>query len=60
MAKKYNRTYKFFDTEEQAKNFCDKENTQNSYYLRKNHPASYTAWTSMNGEEHKFIAWYVY
>jgi viroplasmin and RNaseH domain-containing protein len=60
MAKKYNLTYKFFDTEEQAKNFCDKENTQNSYYLQKNHPARYTSWTSTNGKENKFIAWYVF
>ena len=57
--KRYQKTFKFFNTEEQAKTFCDNENSKNSYYLRKNHPATYTTWTSMDGKEHKFIVWYV-
>lgn len=56
MAKRYKRTFKFFDTEEQAITFCDKENQD--YYIRKNHTASYTPWESKDGKENKFIAWY--
>ena len=53
---RYRLTCQFFDTEDQAKSFCDREN-QNRY-LKKNHPAHYTTWTSQDRTEHKFIAWY--
>lgn len=56
MSKRYSMTFKFFDTEEQAKSFCDNENLNR--YIRKNHPAHYTPWTSQDGTEHKFVAWY--
>ena len=56
MVKRYKRTFKFFNTEDQARIFCDKENK--SYYIRKNHTASYTPWKSKDGKESKFIAWY--
>ena len=39
MVKRYNKTFKFFDTETQAKEFCDIQNRNNSYYIRKKHPA---------------------
>jgi viroplasmin and RNaseH domain-containing protein len=57
MNNRYRSTFKLFDTEEQAKVFCDNENTNN--YIRKNHPAHYTSWSSANGQENKFVAWYV-
>ena len=59
MAKKYITTFEFFDTEEQAKEFCETKNMNSSYYVRKNHPAHYTPWSSQDGTENKFIVWYV-
>lgn len=56
MARRYHRTFKFFDTEEDAAAFCDAEN-RNSY-IRKNYPATYHPWKSRDGKELKFIAWY--
>ena len=56
MAKRYRMTFKFFDTEEQAKTFCNNENL--NYYIRKNHTAHYTPWVSQDGRENKFVAWY--
>lgn len=60
MAKRYNKTFKFFDTETQAKEFCDRENRNCSDYIRKKHPAHYTPRRGKDGTENKFIAWYVY
>lgn len=56
---KYRKTFEFFDTEEQAQAFCDTENKSASPYVRKKYPAHYTPWSSQDGKEHKFIAWYV-
>jgi len=57
MAYRYRKTFKFFDTEEQAKIFCNNENLNS--YIRKNHEAHYTPWSSQDGTENKYIAWYV-
>ena len=56
MARRYHRTYKFFDTEAEAKAFCDTENR--NPYIKKNHPATYHQWKSKDGNELKFLAWY--
>lgn len=56
MARTYSMTFKFFNTEEQAKAFCANENLIK--YIRKNHPAHYTSWSSQNGTENLFVAWY--
>lgn len=56
MAKRYTMTYKFFNTEERAKIFCDNENLNN--YIRKNHKAHYTPWSSQDGTENAYVAWY--
>ena len=56
--KRYKKTFKFFDSEDQAKEFCNNENL--NPYIRNNHAAFYTKWTSQDGTENKFIAWYVY
>ena len=56
MGKRYRKTFKFFDTSDQAKVFCDNENL--IHYIKKHHPASYTPWSSECGKENKFIAWY--
>lgn len=58
--KKYNLTYQFFDTEEQAQAFCDRENASGTAWKRAKHKAHFTLWRSMNGKENKFIAWYVW
>ena len=57
MASRYKRTFEFFDTEKQAKIFCDNEN-KNSY-IKKNHKATYTKWENEDRRERAFIAWYV-
>jgi hypothetical protein len=56
MATRYNMTFKFFDTEEQAKIFCDNENLVR--YISKKHPAHYTPWSNESGTEKAFVAWY--
>jgi hypothetical protein len=55
--RRYKSTFEFFDTEERARAFCDKENSNS--YIRKHHHAHYTPWSSQDGKEQKFIAWYV-
>lgn len=57
MARRYRSTFQFFDTEEQAERFCNNENLNS--YIRKNHTAHYTRWSSQDGKENKFVAWYV-
>lgn len=57
MANRYKMTFKFFDTEEQAEKFCNNENLNN--YIRKNHKAHYTPWSSQDGTENKYVACYV-
>jgi len=54
--RRYKMTFEFLDTELQAKQFCDKQN-QNKY-IKQKHPAHYTPWSSSNGNENKFVAWY--
>lgn len=58
MKARYKRTFNFYDTEEQAKEFCDNMNNNSNYYVRKNHKAIYTPWSSQDGKENKFVAWY--
>lgn len=48
-------TFEFFDTEDAARDFCDRENR--AHPRRKNH-AHYTPWSSNDQQEHKYIAWY--
>lgn len=56
MARRYRKTFQFFNTEEEAQSFCNIKNQD--YYIRKNHKSYYTPWSSSNGLEHKFVAWY--
>ena len=56
--KRYRKTFEFFDTEEQARAFCDKQNALASIYVRRKYKAHYTPWSSQDGTENKFIAWY--
>lgn len=56
MARRYRRTFKFVDTEEEAKKICDNENKNR--YIREHHKADYTRWRSQDGTEKKFVVWY--
>lgn len=56
--RKYQLDFEFFDTEQEAKEFCDKTNKAASRYVRTKSPAHYTPWESQDHTEHKFIAWY--
>lgn len=56
--KKYNKTFQFFNTEEEAQSFCERENSTGSAYKRNRYPAHFTPWTSSDATEHKYIAWY--
>lgn len=55
---KYNLTFQFFDTQEQAQVFCDRENASGTAYKRKHKTAHFTPWTSKDKTEHKFVVWY--
>lgn len=57
---RYHRTYHIVKTEAEAIDFCHKENSSGSYYKRKNYPATYTPWSSIDGKETGFVCWYVY
>jgi len=59
MSNRYKRTFNFYDTEDQAREFCNSFNKEASYYIRKNHKASYAPWISQDGKENSFVAWYV-
>ena len=57
---KYYMTFKFVDTEKEAREFCVNTNMLATYYERKHYPAHYTPWDSMDGNEHKFVCFYWY
>lgn len=57
MARRYITTFQFFDTEDQAREFCNRENMNR--YIKQHHKAHYTPWSSKDGRENKFVAWYV-
>lgn len=56
--KKYHLSFEIFDKEEQAKAFCDRENSEGNYYKRKNRRAHFAPWTDSKQQYHGFIAWY--
>lgn len=56
--KRYNLTYEFFNTEEQARAFCERENASGTAWKREKHKAHFTQWTNSKQTERKFIAWY--
>lgn len=56
--RRYSLTFRFAETEEEAKAFCDAENKTGSAYKRNRYPAHFTPWTSADGTERKYIAWY--
>lgn len=57
--KRYQLCFRFFETEQAAKNFCYSENKSGSYYKRKTYPAHFTPWESPSPtDKAHFIAWY--
>jgi hypothetical protein len=55
---KYRLTYQFCDTEAQAQELTKQLNKNGTYYVRKNKPAHFTPWESLDGKEKAFIVWY--
>ena len=51
-------TFKFFDTEKEAYDFCNKNWDESSYYVRRRYAAHYEKWTSADGKEQKYLVWY--
>lgn len=56
---RYIKTWRFAETEAEARAICARENSTGTAYKRLKHPAHYTPWASMDGREHKYIVWYV-
>lgn len=54
-------TYDFVNTESEAMNLCEQIATTYSPYMRRTYKAPhYTTWTSLDGNEHKYVVWYYY
>lgn len=56
---RYELRFHIFDTEQDARSFCDKQNSSGTNYNRRRYPAHYTEyagyWTS---ETPAYIAWF--
>ena len=52
---KLNPTFKFFDNESKANEFCEMENKR---YPWRKHRASYTPWSNAVKTENRFVAFY--
>ena len=51
--------FKFFDTEAEAKAFCEDIKKHISDYLKKNFPPHYTPWQSSDPRDTaRFVVWY--
>lgn len=59
MATRYNTTFTFVNTEEEAKSLCNDIYKAMKPYARRKHKPHYTAWESTDHKEHKFVVWYV-
>lgn len=56
---RYNLRFRFFDTEQQAIDFCDQQNSRGTYYKRRRYPAHYTPWMSRSDtDKAHFVAWF--
>ena len=60
MNKKYQFTFEFRETEEQAQALCDLVNKNYTPYMRKHYKAHFTPWQSKDGTENLFICFYVH
>lgn len=55
----YRTTFDFVETEEQAKQLCERINKAYTYYMRKNHPAHFTPWKDAEGKStYNYVVWY--
>ena len=58
MKNKYYRSFYFANTEGEARQAVERLNRNASPYMRRNHPAAYTPWTSLDGSQTLFCVWY--
>ena len=56
--KKYNLSYLFKDTEQEASDMCKKIDLKHTRYARKKHPSTYTAWCETKGKFKGFVVIY--
>ena len=56
MDKKYKRTFEFFDTEDEAKEFCKDRNI--NHHAGSENMATWTPWENKDRTEQKFVVWY--
>ena len=57
--KRYSLSFSFFETEHEAREFCDKTNKASSRYIKTHKPANYTPWQSdSKTDKIQFVAWY--
>lgn len=54
--RKYQKTFSFCDTKEEAQAFINEYNSYASRWRKKRYPGHITEWK--NETEHKWIAWY--
>lgn len=65
MKRRYNRTFDFFDTLDQALDFADEYMRTAKAYQKQKYPAKVTPWNTYDtdtGEikERKYVVWYAY
>ena len=51
-------TFEFKATEDEAIRYCEMINKEQSYYMRKHHPAHYTRWSAQDGSFNGFVCFY--
>lgn len=55
----YRTTFNFVETEEEAKQLCERINKSYTYYMRKTHPAHFTPWKDAEGKStYNYVVWY--
>lgn len=59
MSRKYQLSFSFRDTEEEAQRLCEVLQKQQNAYVNRRYKAHYTGWESSDHKEHKFVVWYV-
>ena len=58
--RKYNTSFKFVKTEDQAKAMCSAIDKEHSAYIKKHHPSTYAPWSASDGSFNGFAVFYVF
>ena len=58
MNTRYYLRFTFVDTASEAQHLVNVHNAYATPYIRKNRPAHYTPWESLDGKEKKFVVYY--